>query len=237
MACSHLDQGTFLLVHGAWHGGWCWDAVATYLRAAGANVLAPTLAGLAERRDEPRPFHLSRHVGEVTRLAEAAAAPLVLVGHSYGGMVIEGVCDRLRSRVDHAVFLDALTPGAGDTAIGAVTDAELAARYGPMEDGWVPPPTSPSAFGVDDPALAATVRARLTPHPLEAWREPLRLAAGGSRGLKRTFVYCRDKPAPRSARHEALRADPTWNWAEIDAGHDAMITRPAAVAQLLLALA
>jgi pimeloyl-ACP methyl ester carboxylesterase len=227
---------TFVLVHGAWHGGWCWDAVAAALREAGAVVRAPTLRGLGDRASEADDVGLEDHIAQITALAAVAGEPVVLVGHSYGGMVIEGVCDRLREGVSQAVFLDALTPGDGDCALPGMTMADIDARFGPLINGCAPPPTDMARLGITDPALAAAVYSRLTPHPVSVWLEPLRLRHGGSRGLDRTLVYCSDKPAPPAPRIAAVRADPSWRFEAIEAGHDLMLTHPAQSAQLLLGL-
>jgi pimeloyl-ACP methyl ester carboxylesterase len=227
---------TFVLVHGAWHGGWCWDAVGAALREAGAVVRAPTLRGLGDRAGEVHGVRLEDHIAQITALAAEADEPVVLVGHSYGGMVIEGVCDRLRDGVAQAMFLDALTPTTGDCALPGMTMADVEARFGPLVDRCAPPPTDMARLGITDPVLAAEVRARLTPHPVSVWLEPLRLHHGGSQGLDRAFVYCSDKPAPPAPRIVALRADPSWRFEAIAAGHDLMLTHPTQTAQLLLGL-
>lgn len=106
-----------VLVHGAWHGGWCWERVTPHLRAAGVGVSTPTLTGLAERAGElNQETGLATHIADIVSVLEAHdLRRVILVGHSYGGMVITGVMDRVPDRIKHVVFLDAAVPGDGQS--------------------------------------------------------------------------------------------------------------------------
>lgn len=237
----------FVLVHGAWHGGWCWDQVRERLEAAGHRVHTPTLPGLGERaRELDATTGLADHIADVTDYITARdLADIVLVGHSYGGMVITGVADALKSRIAHIIYLDAALPEDGQSMISygtarapeavAATEVSLRAL---APDGIAMAAFPPTLLGI--PAshpLHDHVAARLTPHPLKTWLDPIRLVNGGPVGLPRTYVHC-TAPVMAQTQFPAIaqitKADPDWHYAEIATGHEAMLTAPDAVAKLLL---
>ncbi|HEY3190963.1 MAG TPA: alpha/beta hydrolase family protein [Solirubrobacteraceae bacterium] len=235
-------MATFVLVHGAWHGGWCWRRVAAPLRAAGHEVHAPTLTGLGERA-----HLLGRHVDLATHVQDVAQLlfyedlrEVVLVGHSYGGMVIAGVAERAPERLAQLVYLDAFVPLDGRSMLDlfpARARAETLERARVEGDGWRSPPRDEAEpFGVVDPADAAWVRSRLTAHPVATWTQPLRLSSRAAAGLPRTFVEC---TATRWFGQYAARArsEPGWAYRELPTGHDAMITMPRELADLLRRIA
>ncbi|MDB5074339.1 MAG: hydrolase or acyltransferase of alpha/beta superfamily, partial [Chloroflexi bacterium] len=157
----------FVLVHGSWHGGWCWKKVTPLLRSAGHEVLTPTLTGLGERAHLLTPdIGLDTHIQDVTAaLTYEDARDVVLVGHSYGGLVIACVADRVTDRLGHLVYLDALMPRPGETlreVFSADGIAELDARAREFGDGWRVPPLSPDIFGVTAEADVAWMQPRLT---------------------------------------------------------------------------
>lgn len=242
---------TFVLVHGAWHGGWCWTKVRTLLEEAGARVLAPTLSGLGERRhDAAPPPRLAHHVAEIAELLHYEDLRAVtLVGHSYAGMVITGAADRASERLSGLIYLDAAVPRDGQSMITQKpgvsveeTEATRAALAALAPDGvWmgVLPLEGYGYVGLSGEERA-WIAERLTPHPLSTWTETLRLANGGGAHLPRAYVHCMRPPLPMSSMpfHAALlKNDPTWRYREIASGHGAMLTAPAAVASTLLELA
>jgi len=240
---------TFVLVHGAWHGGWCWRDVRTLLEAQGHRVFTPTLTGLGERSHlrEPVP-NLSVHIQDVVNtIAFEELDRLVLCGHSYGGMVITGVVDRLKEKISHVVYLDAALPSDGQTMFSQNPNSkplddpatQAAIKFLAPDGVWMNV-ASTELLGIPKTDVEATawVARRLTPHPLPSWTEPLRLERGGSDGLARTYVLCTNPILPQSAfpLHAArVKNDPTWHYAEITTGHDAMVTAPENVAAILLA--
>jgi len=236
----------FVLVHGAFHGGWCWARVAQRLQAAGHRVFAPSLTGLADRAHLfGAQVTLATHVDDIARLIEWESLDgCVLVGHSYGGNVITGVGDRLRTRVGHYVYLDAIVPP--DDArrwrwadFNTETDrqARLLTIAGPGAGVALPAP-SPEVFGVLDPTLREWVRDRLTPMPAGTYLGEIALENGGTRGLRRSYIEVTDPPYPSMRPvYERVRHDPGWHWRTIATGHDAMVTAPDLLADLLLALA
>lgn len=236
----------FVLVHGAWHGGWCWSQVAARLAAAGHRVLAPTLTGLADRAHLfGAQVTLATHVEDIVRLIEWESLDgCVLVGHSYAGNVLTGVADRLRGRVAHYVYLDAVVPPDdvtrwrwADYNTEADREARLLAIAG-QGAGVALPPAPPAAFGITDPAVQQWLRERLTPMPAGTYLGEILLENGGSRGLRRTYVEVTDPPfAPMVPTYARLRADPSWRHLTLASGHDAMVISPDLLADLLLGLA
>jgi len=236
----------FVLVHGAFHGGWCWAQVAQRLQAAGHRVFAPTLTGLADRGHLfGAQVTLATHVDDVARLIEWEALDgCVLVGHSYAGNVISGVADRLRERVGHYVFLDAVVPPDGaarwrwaDFNSEADRQARLLTIAGPGAGVALPPPP-PEVFGIVDPAQREWVRVRLTPMPAGTYLGEIALEHGGTLGLRRSYIEVTDPPYPSMRPvYAQVRRDPGWSVHTIATGHDAMVTAPGPLADLLLALA
>lgn len=241
-----MSNRTFVLVHGAWHGGWCWRDVRAALEADGHRVFTPTLTGLADKAHLRAPVpDLSMHIQDVLNVLEwEELSDVVLCGHSYGGMVITGVADRAKERLRAIVYLDAALPRSGQSMItqGPPRDAAAARQAAAQTAGLAPDGAwmavfPPEVLGIP-PAHPgyAWVQRRLTPHPLPSWTEPLTLANGGSEGLRRMYVLCTDPVLPNSAFpwHAArVKADPGWLYREIATGHDAMVTAPAETAALL----
>ena len=231
---------TYVLVHGAWHGGWCWKRVAPLLRAAGADVYTPTLAGLGERAHRAGPdIDLDTHVQDVVSFLEYEDLQgVVLVGHSYGGMVIRGVADRAPGRLARLVYLDAFVPEDGQALLdfvppeGRAGMIQLAQARG---DGWRVPARTPEQFGVRADADVRWVAPRLVAQPLQTFLQPLQLT-GPATPLPRMYIRCAayEEGSPFGQFGERFRRDPSWRYREIATGHDAMITEPAALTALLL---
>jgi pimeloyl-ACP methyl ester carboxylesterase len=237
---------TFVLAHGSWHGGWCWRRVADRLRAQGHAVFAPTFTGMGERA-----HLLSRDITIDTFVQDLVGVILteelidvVLVGHSFGGMPITGVADRIPERIAHLVYLDAVVPESGETAFSTIPRAEAEARIALAQkaNGGLAVPTPdvlPAPFGlVEGTADYAWVKRRLTPHPLGAYVTPLTLRAPIGNGLPRAYVYCADPPHPfMEPSLRRAQAGAGWTLIDLAAPHDAMITHPEDVARVLLELA
>lgn len=235
-----------VLVHGAWHGGWCWDRVRPVLEAAGFRVFTPTLTGLGDRAHLRHPVPgLRTHIDDVARLIEAEQLEqVVLVGHSYAGMVVTGVADRLRGRIRHLVYLDAAVPGDGDSFashIPGISDEIVARRIAAFKamasDGeWLAPP-SPDVVGVSDPEDAAWLARQLTPHPLRTWLDPLPLPNAGHAGIPKTYVLA-TKPETTIMGYplhaEIAGKGGEWTRREIACGHDMMVVEAAWTAALII---
>jgi pimeloyl-ACP methyl ester carboxylesterase len=220
---------TFVLVHGAWHGGWCWKRVVQRLQAAGCEVYAPTLTGLGERSHLLAPsVNLTTHINDVVNeVVWKDLDDIVLVGHSYGGMVITGAAERLGGKIRSIVYLDAFMPGIGQSMI------DLGGGRPGATDPI--PPLPAVAFGVN-PADVAWVQAKMTPQPPGAFSEKLQHTGAFNRVAKKTYIRPVDWPAPPFDRASApLRKDPTWTVRDVHhSGHDVMVDRPDELTRLLL---
>ena len=238
-------MATFVLVHGGFHGGWCWRRVAPPLRAAGHAVYTPTLTGLGERAHLATPATgLDTHIRDVLGvLAFEELRDVVLVGHSMAGTVITGVAERDPARLAHLVFFDATVPRDGESDLDSHEeirgDARAAFEARAGRDGLLAPRLRPHLFGVDAAADSAWVNGKLTPHPIKAFTDPVTVTDAGRFAGRRTYIYCAvGDIAPWAARMVArVRAEPGWRYRELATGHDAMITAPREVAALLLELA
>ena len=231
-------MATYVLVHGAWHGGWCWQKVVPLLRAAGHTVSTPTLTGLGERAHLLSPgITLDTHLQDVVNvLAYEDLTEVILVGHSYGGVVITGVAHRIPERLAHLVYLDAFIPADGEAVFDLLrpeSGARLLDQARSSGDGWQLPPQPLAAFGVSEAADLHWAGAKVGPHPLTTWQQPVAANNPLAATLARTYIWCADFPGfTRFA--ERTRTDPTWRYHELATGHDAMITQPGELAQVLL---
>ena len=229
---------TFVLIHGAWHGGWCWRRVATALRSAGHEVHAPSLTGLGERKHlANRAINLETHIDDVVHLIEMEdLREVVLVGHSYGGMVVTGAADRLAARIARLVYLDAFVPEDGKCLLDYAVP-ERAARMSQEGErtGFVTPPPM-SLWGLAAQVHLDFVGPREVRHPYATMSQPIKLRnVAEARAIPKTYVYC-SSPATGSFDQFAakVRGDPAWRFHELKTGHDAMILMPDEVTRILL---
>ena len=234
-------MATYVLVHGGGHGGWCYQRVARLLRSAGHEVYTPTLTGLGERSHLlSADVDLDMHVTDVTAVLHYEDLhDVILVGHSYGGMVITGVADRASDRVGRLVYLDAANPVNGQSLRDVAGPVIEAARpAGAIIDGMelvlLPAPEAGLFFGVTDPDDVAWMADRLTGHPWKCFEQPLDLTNEEALwAIPQYHIVCTATLATRDAAlMERARAEHRL-W-DIDTGHDLMITEPDAVAGALL---
>lgn len=236
------NQRTFVLVHGAWHGGWCWNAVATRLRAAGHRVYTPTQTGLGERRHLlSREITLDTFATDITNVIEFEDLhDVVLVGHSFAGLTISAVADRMPERLRHLVYLDSLLVTDNGAPFDSLPKDVVAARIKAADDssgGLSLPNPAPSAFGLTDPDHQAMIASRLTPHPLSTYQSKLGLKHPLTNGVPATYVVCTDPIyAPLESSRAYVRAQ-NWDIRELATGHDAMIAAPDDTTDLLMELA
>lgn len=228
---------TFVLLHGAWHGGWVWQRVAPLLRAAGHEVHTPTLTGVSDNAHLLNPsVGLGTHLQDVVALLEAYdLTDVVLVGHSYAGQVVTGVADRVPRRLRTRVYLDAFVGDDGDAAIDLLPET-VAGHYRESVEGpgfgWLIPVRPLGKLGVTEEADLAWLGPRLTPHPWRTYTEPLRLTGSGD-AVPAVFVECTDWM--RVFRPHAERAAARgWPVHEIATGHEAMVTAHKELADILL---
>ena len=235
-------MSALVLIHGAWHGAWCWRRVLPGLRAAGHGAHAVTLTGVGERAHLLRPeLRLRDHIADVLGLidAEELGDDLVLVGHSYGGLVMTGVADALLARglkPRHLVYVDAVTPHPGESWSSQHAPETVRARLeaaAQRPDGAMPPPDA-AVFGLDG-ADRDWVNRRQTPQPAGVYQDRLDFDAARIATLPRTFIDCTAPALPTIAvMRERVRREPGWQVVELATGHDPMISAPEALVKLLL---
>jgi pimeloyl-ACP methyl ester carboxylesterase len=225
---------TFVLVHGSFHGGWCWKKAAPLLRQAGHDVYTPTLTGLGERSHLATPkTGLELHIQDILQVLEYEDLhDAVLVGHSYAGLVITAAAERAPQRVSHLIYLDAFIPHDGKSAFDLMPGTEkpwtqMAAAQG---DGWLVPSMSPVEMGIDNPADAAWTQSRLKPMPLLTHQEKYHKTPGAADKLPHTYILCTEFGFHETASEAKSLG---WDCFELETGHDAMITMPKELAQTL----
>ena len=235
-------MSALVLIHGAWHGAWCWRRVLPGLRAAGHEAHAVTLTGVGERAHLLRPdLRLRDHIADVLGLidAEELGDDLVLVGHSYGGLVMTGVADALLARglkPRHLVYVDAVTPHPGESWSSQHAPETVRARLeaAAQRPGGAMPPPDAAVFGLDG-ADRDWVNRRQTPQPAGVYQDRLDFDAARIATLPRTFIDCTAPALPTIAvMRERVRREPGWQVVELATGHDPMISAPEALVALLL---
>ena len=238
-------MANFVLVHGAWHGGWCWQRVTATLQKSGHCVHAVTLTGLGERAHLLSPsINLDTHINDVINLIESEElSDVVLAVHSYAGIVGTAVADRLDQRLKHLVYVDAVVPKPSEswssTQSSATQQQRLAAAQASSHFSF--PPPDPEVFGLTG-ADHAWVKRRQTPHPGNTYQAPLDFDVQRVAAVARTYVSC-TKPALATLATSRQRVvDPAfWEGAwlpnsrviEISTGHDPMVSEPATLARIL----
>lgn len=204
-------------------------------------MFAPTLTGLGERAHLASPdVNLETHIADIVGVIEYEdLKDAAVVGHSATGTVIAGVADRLPGRVAHLIYLDSVVPGDGDSAwdlLGAFNTEWLEKMLASSEHDWlIPVPDDDHPFGIRDDADAAWVRSKLTPQPVRPWRDALHL----SRALTSTqsYIYCDWRGNTYAETAARVRSNAAWRYRELRTGHDAMVTAPRELADLLVELA
>lgn len=232
-------MGTYVLVHGGFHGGWCWERVAERLRAVGHRVYTPTLTGLGERSHLLSPdVSLYTHIDDVLGVIRwERLENVILCGHSYGGMVVTGVADAEPERIGKLVYADAFVPTSGQCLFDLLNPERSAAmRESAVGQGrgWLMTPPSASSYDIVDPSDCKWVDSLLTPHPLLTCTQKLVLAREPL--AERVFIYA------LGYRHEYFRRSAGefqnksgWSVYAAASGHDMMIDAPAQVAAALIA--
>ena len=230
-------MAVFVLIHGGWHGGWCWDEVADRLRNGGHRVFAPTLTGLGERS------HLidcvtgpDTHVRDVENLIRwRNLNDIVLVGHSYGGMVITGVASAVPERIGRLVYLDAFVPTVSGVAANVLSTpgraTEIAAAR--RTDGHI----DPTGFHrwVSDPDKIEWLKSRCTPHPATCFGNGVTLSGRETEVARRDYILCeKNQPSPFRQFHELYTDHPGWRSFTLPCLHDAMIEMPDELTEILL---
>ncbi len=231
---------TFVLVHGAWHGSWCWKRVRRALQSQGHEVFTPTLTGVGERSHLLAPeVNLDTHIEDVRSLIRwEELSGVVLCGHSYAGCVISGVADRIPDRIDELVYLDAFVLDDGECLYDTLPPAqrqlqlELTRLHG---EGWKVPPIPAEVFGVNA-ADREWVNRQCTPQPVATFQQAIELK-GAAAAIPATYLLAdgwNDSPFPKF--HERAKAK-GWKTLSMPCGHDVMLDRPEELTGVLLDVA
>lgn len=229
----------FVLVQGAWQGAWVWRRVLPGLWRAGHRAFAVPLTGVGERAHlMSKDIRLTTHVQDVVAVIEAEELDdVILVGHSYSGVVVTGAADRLPGRIARLVYLDAVVPRSGDSWSSGHSEDTREQRRRSIRDTGTIPPADPSAFGLEGDD-AEWVRRRQTPQPGGVYEDVLVFDEARWAALPRTFIDCTAPALPTiDAARRRVRAEPGWQVLEIATGHDPMVSAPEALLDHLLSLA
>jgi pimeloyl-ACP methyl ester carboxylesterase len=226
----------YVLVHGAWHGAWCWKRVRDELVGRKHRVFTPSLTGLADRSHLlSRDVTLETHIADVANLIQYEELEnIVLVGHSYGGVVVRHVADRMPGSVACLVYLDAFVPENGKSLIDYMPDSEKSVRLSAMAegDGWKIPPLSAAHFAVNE-ADAAWVDRQCTPHPLATFTTPAKLTGACDSINSIGYVLAGDYAGSFRQFYDRAKERGWWR-TELACGHDVMLDMPRQLAELLL---
>ncbi len=229
-------MATFVLVHGAWAGSIVWKPIEERLRKAGHEVLRPTLTGLGERKHlATREVDLNTHIRDVLGVIDYEdLANFVLVGHSYGGMVVTGVADAIPDKISALVYLDAFVPENGQSL------ANLVPAGGPapaLESGsdWRVAPLPPETFGTPTPEVRAFFEKKTSPQPAGTMIQGVALTGGIDRVKRKTYIYC-NVPSPTTFTqfYEKLKNRPGWTMHTLPCTHMAQNDMPNELTQMLL---
>jgi pimeloyl-ACP methyl ester carboxylesterase len=232
-------MASFVLVHGAWHGSWCWKRVRRSLQQQGHEVFTPTLTGVGERSHLASPHvSLETHILDVVNLIRwEELSDVVLCGHSYGGFVITGVADRMADRIRSLVYLDAFAPEDGENLLQLLPEGQRDSMIEATNNagGWRVPPISAEVFNVNAND-SEWVNRQCTPQSISTFEQRISLT-GAVRNIKNvTFVLATGARPESPIRPFQDRAKAKgWKTVTVDSGHDAMLDRPDDVARLLLA--
>ncbi|MGW6276549.1 alpha/beta fold hydrolase [Kribbella sp. NPDC055071] len=238
------SMATYVLVHGAWHNGHCWDRVVPLLEQAGHRVLAPSLTGYGDKAHLLGPeVGLRTHVSDVvTLIQDLELTDIVLVGHSYAGLVISSVANQVPDRIAQLIYLDAMVPEHGETAVDVMPGNQFAIDQARSSDsGWRVPPFSEQPapyglYGVTDPDDIEWLRSTLADLPVRCLEEPVELDNPAAAGIARTHILNTVRPPGITTRPippVQPNGDPSVVWT-LPTGHDCMITMPAELTELLL---
>ena len=228
---------TFVLVHGAWHGGWCWQRVADRLRAGGHKVFTPTLTGLGERSHLLRAgVDIGTHVTDVVNVMKwERLSDVVLCGHSYGGFVISGVAEQMASAIRSIVFLDAFVPDNGDTTQNLTSGAVQEAIRTALASGVLGMPPRPAEFFGVKEADRAWVDSLCTPQPIGTFTYKIPLTGAREKIARKTYIRAKSYANPGFDKAlRAVQSDPSWRTHEVACGHDVMVDAPERLSELLL---
>ncbi len=227
---KEIGMATFVVAHGAWSAGWVWKKMRPLMQRYGHEIFTPTYTGLGERAHLANPdIDLETHIADMLGVLHCEDLhDVILIGHSYGGMVATGVADRAAHRIARLVYLDAFVPRDGQSLL----DLGSPARRNVLPGDWRVAPNPPP---LDTPASDIEwITPRRVPHPVKCMQQKLRLT-GAVEKLPRTYIYC-TRPAPGDGFRqftERAKTERGWQYLEIDASHNPHVTNPGTLARIL----
>lgn len=230
-------MATFVVAHGAWSAGWAWKKMHPLMRALGHTLVTPTYTGIGERSHLAHAgIDLNTHISDILNVLHCEdLRDVILIGHSYGGMVATGVADRAAERIAHLVYLDAFAPRHGDSLLSLTgTDNRSRVQEGvrSLGEGWLVPanPLPPDTLPQD----VAWSTPRRVMQPLRTFEQAIELA-GAVNALRTSYIYCLKSGPGDVFRQFADRAcsEPSWRYHEMNASHNPHITAPNELATLL----
>jgi pimeloyl-ACP methyl ester carboxylesterase len=228
---------TFVLVHGAWHGGWCWRRVSDLLEKQGHKVLTPTMTGLGERSHlMSKDVVLDTHIADIVNVVRwEELKGICLVAHSYGGFPVSGALEQMFDRVASVVFLDAFIPENGQRSLDVASEFSRKGTLEAVAKGEVSRP-APKAetFHVNEKDRA-WVDSKLTPQPVGVALQPIKLTGAREKVAKKTYIRAPAYAQPAfDSYYAARKTDAAWRTYEVDGGHDVMVDRPERLVEILL---
>jgi pimeloyl-ACP methyl ester carboxylesterase len=235
----YSESYTIVLVHGSCHGGWCWDKLLPFLKRDDNQIYTPTLTGLGERSHLLfENINLSTHIKDIIQVFEYQnLRDVILIGHSYGGMVIGGVSEKIPDKIKSMIFLDAYIPQDGKSAFDLIPGLEEIYKQRSLKKDkqWLVQSYTPEEFGVTNPDDVAWMKSRLCPMPFHTHDEPLIIPDIKSKELLKfyiTFTDFGESMFKSIGSHKATSK--VWDYFELRQGHDAMITEPQKLSKILL---
>ena len=225
---------TFLLIHGAFHGGWCWSPLVDRLSREGFKVLAPSLSGMGAQTDsDPTKVSLDTHIADVCSIIESQKLDdVVLVGHSYGGMPITGVADKMPGRIRTLVYLDAMIPENGKSALDVRYPSSN--HFPTPDDSGLIPPVPAQVFNLSG-EMEHWVDRQLQPQPPRTITQPIRLEGAWKQVSRKIYLRATRYEAPWFDRFLSEKSsDPAWETYSYPWGHDMMITHPDELSKFLI---
>jgi pimeloyl-ACP methyl ester carboxylesterase len=228
---------TFVLVHGAWHGGWCWQRVADRLRSGGHSVFTPTLTGLGERSHLLRDgIDIGTHITDIVNVMKwERLRDVVLCGHSYGGFVISGVAEQMAAAIRSIVFLDAFLPNDGDTVQNLTSTAMQDVIRTALASGALGMPPRPAEFFGVNEADRVWVDTLCTPQPIGTFTYKIALTGAREKIARKSYIRAKNYANPGFDRAAVtVKADPSWRFREVASGHDVMVDAPEHLSELLV---
>lgn len=233
-------MATIVLVHGSWHGGWCWKKLLPYLREQHHEIYAPTLTGLGERNHlATNDTNLSTHVMDITNLLfYEDLTEVYLIGHSYGGAVISGVAEKVPNKIKRLVYLDACIPQNNQSIFDIMPGLEAVfKKRTQISQGkdWLVEPFDPKNWGIIKEDDLQWIKSRLSPMPIHTHDEPIDIPNFEKSHISKSYIRCSEFVDTKSFARVA-KGDKNWDYHEIKSGHDVMVIHPEQLAKIISSL-